>query len=159
MNHSYSCRAKANSAKDPYQQLSILKGEFALGKRRDFILYVTNNTWMGHFLSVVFVLYLGAVSTFECQQHNYTSYIDTVVGDQSLITGRGCTKWENGRTETFCGPLEDRVKLSAPPLLKGGQFLCPPPLTGIFLGLRHAGLAPLNLKWPIESNTKGPFPN
>ena len=27
----------------------------------------------------------------------------------------------------------------------------------LFLGLWDAGLAPYNLKWPIEPNTKGPF--
>ena len=30
---------------------------------------------------------------------------------------------------------------------------------GIFLGLGDAGLAPEHLKWPIEPNSKGPFPH
>ena len=49
------------------------------------------------------------------------------VRDWSLITGRGATKWENCRSETFCVPPKDRVKLSALPpppfFLKGGKFL------------------------------------
>ena len=41
------------------------------------------------------------------------------------------TKWENRGYETFCAPLQDRVKLFAPPPLlksgdKSGNFLHPP---------------------------------
>ena len=37
------------------------------------------------------------------------------------------TKWENHGSETFCAPPQDREKLFAPPLLKSGNFSCPPP--------------------------------
>ena len=52
----------------------------------------------------------------------------SLVRDWSLITGRGgATKWENRGSETFCAPPpQDRVKLFAPLLLKGGIFFVPP---------------------------------
>ena len=39
----------------------------------------------------------------------------------------GASKWENRGSKTFCAPPpQDRVKLFAPPLLKGGNLLRPP---------------------------------
>ena len=42
--------------------------------------------------------------------------------DWSLFMGKA-------RVRNFLHPPQDRVKLFAPPLLKGGNFLRPPPIT------------------------------
>ena len=49
------------------------------------------------------------------------------IRDWSLITGRGGL--QNGKIagpKLFAPPPQDRVKLFAPPLLKSGNFSCPP---------------------------------
>ena len=52
------------------------------------------------------------------------------IRDWSLITGRGGGGLQNGKIagpKLFAPPPpQDRVKLFAPPLLKSGNFLCPP---------------------------------
>ena len=48
------------------------------------------------------------------------------IRDWSLITGRGATKWENRRSETFLPPSRQGKNFRAP-LLMNGNFLTPPP--------------------------------
>ena len=48
------------------------------------------------------------------------------IRDWSLIRGGGATKWEKGRSESFCGPPSRQRKTFHAPLLNSGTFLCSP---------------------------------
>ena len=45
--------------------------------------------------------------------------------EPALNYGKRGYKWEKRRSETFLRPPQDRVKLFANPVLKGGNVLCP----------------------------------
>ena len=60
----------------------------------------------------------------------WASALSLGVRDWSLITGREGYKMGKSQVQNLLRPPhppQDRVKLFVPPLLKSGNFLCPPP--------------------------------